>query len=183
MEGGRAGYYTMDQYREIAAYAQRRAIVLVPEIDLPGHTNAALAAYPELNRDGIAPEPYRGIQVGFSTLAVEKEITYQFVRDVLGELAELTPGPYLHVGEMRPIPPPQRNTAFLERVHTIVAKREDLPGRDEIIQQDWSPLIHPTAEKPRPKGGCWAKLIASPCHHTHEIQPRDSAGPGLGRPH
>ncbi|CAM5563068.1 hypothetical protein STENM327S_00977 [Streptomyces tendae] len=59
---------------------------------MPGHTNAALASYAELNCDGVAPPLYTGAQVGFSTLCVDKDVTYDFVDDVLGELAALTPG-------------------------------------------------------------------------------------------
>jgi hexosaminidase len=60
--------------------------------------NAALASYPELTEDGQAPELYTGIEVGFSTLSVHREVTYRFLDEVLAELAELTPGPYLHIG-------------------------------------------------------------------------------------
>ncbi len=70
----------------------------MPEIDLPGHTNAALASYPELNCDGKAPDLYTGIEVGFSSLCIDQEITYQFVDDVIREVAALTPGPFIHVG-------------------------------------------------------------------------------------
>ena len=65
---------------------------------MPGHTNAALASYAELNCDGQAPPLYTGIEVGFSSLCVDKEITYEFVDDVVRELAALTPGRYLHLG-------------------------------------------------------------------------------------
>jgi hexosaminidase len=95
---GPGGYYTKTDYREIVAYAADRFIVVVPEVDLPGHTNAALASYPELNADGVAPDRYTGIEVGFSSLAVAKDITYRFLDEVFGELAALTPGPYLHIG-------------------------------------------------------------------------------------
>ena len=71
---------------------------VVPEIDMPGHTNAALASYAELNCDGVAPPLYTGTEVGFSSLCVPKEITYDFVDDVIRELAALTPGQYLHIG-------------------------------------------------------------------------------------
>ncbi|MEV4224529.1 beta-N-acetylhexosaminidase [Nonomuraea sp. NPDC049725] len=96
--GGPGGYYTKADYREIVAHAARRHITVVPEIDVPGHTNAALASYAELNCDGVAPPLYTGVKVGFSSLCTSKEITYTFVRDVLRELAELTPGPYVHLG-------------------------------------------------------------------------------------
>ena len=56
------------------AYAQQRYIMIIPEIDLPGHTNAALASYAELNCDDVAPQLYTGTKVGFSTLCGDKEI-------------------------------------------------------------------------------------------------------------
>jgi len=96
--GGPGGYYTKAQYRDLVSYAASRQITVVPEIDMPGHTFAALASYAELNCDGVAPPLYTGIEVGLSSLCIDKEITYQFVQDVITELAELTPGPYLHLG-------------------------------------------------------------------------------------
>jgi hexosaminidase len=91
-------YYTQDDYRRIVSHAADRFVTIVPEIDLPGHTNAASVAYPELNGARKPAAPYQGMDVGFSTLAIDSERTYQFVRDVLTELAALTPGPYLHLG-------------------------------------------------------------------------------------
>ncbi|GAA1772737.1 beta-N-acetylhexosaminidase [Luedemannella helvata] len=96
--GGPGGFYTQDEYRHLVEYAAARFITVVPEIDLPGHTNAALAAYPELTRDGVAVPRYTGIEVGFSSLAADNPRTYRFLEDVFGEVAALTPGPYLHLG-------------------------------------------------------------------------------------
>ncbi|MGW8379920.1 beta-N-acetylhexosaminidase [Streptomyces sp. ODS28] len=96
--GGKGGYYTKSQYREIVRYAAERHLTVVPEIDMPGHTNAALASYAALNCDGKAPPLYTGTEVGFSSLCVKKEITYDFVDDVVREIAALTPGRYLHIG-------------------------------------------------------------------------------------
>ncbi|HEX3789036.1 MAG TPA: beta-N-acetylhexosaminidase [Pseudonocardiaceae bacterium] len=96
--GGAGGYYTQEQYQQIVAYAKAHYVTIVPEIDGPGHTNAALASYPDLNCDGVAPPLYTGIEVGFSSFCVNKDETYTFLNDVIGELARLTPGPYLHVG-------------------------------------------------------------------------------------
>ncbi|OXM61116.1 beta-N-acetylhexosaminidase [Amycolatopsis vastitatis] len=96
--GGPGGYYTQADYRTIVDYARAHYVTIVPEIDGPGHTNAALASYPALNCTGKAPPLYTGTDVGFSSLCVGKEITYTFLDNVLGELAELTPGPYLHIG-------------------------------------------------------------------------------------
>ncbi|GAA1358940.1 family 20 glycosylhydrolase [Catellatospora chokoriensis] len=96
--GGAGGYYSKAQYTDLVAYAAARHITIVPEIDMPGHTNAALASYAELNCNNTAPPLYTGTSVGFSSLCVGKEITYTFVQQVLAELAALTPGPYLHIG-------------------------------------------------------------------------------------
>jgi hexosaminidase len=92
------GYYTQAQYREIVTYAASRYITIVPEIDMPGHTNAALASYAELNCNGIARAPYHGTSVGFSSLCIDKPITWTFLKDVITQLAELTPGPWIHIG-------------------------------------------------------------------------------------
>jgi len=96
--GGKGGYYTQEQYSEIVNYAKKRYITIVPEIDMPGHTNAALASYAELNCSGKATELYTGIEVGFSSLCTKLEITYKFIDDVVRELSALTPGPYFHIG-------------------------------------------------------------------------------------
>lgn len=99
--GASGGFYTKADYARIVEEAAKRHITVVPEIDLPGHTNAALVAYPELACDDVAPEPYGGIEVGFSTLCPDdahRETVDRFLAEVLGELAEMTPGPYLHVG-------------------------------------------------------------------------------------
>ncbi|MPY79971.1 MAG: family 20 glycosylhydrolase [Actinophytocola sp.] len=96
--GGKGGFYTKQQYREIVAYAQSRGVTIVPEIDMPGHTNAALTSYAKLNCDGTAPPPYTDTKVGFSSLCIDKKVTYDFARDVITQVAEMTPGPYLHIG-------------------------------------------------------------------------------------
>jgi hexosaminidase len=132
--GGEGGFYTQEQYSDIVKYAQDRFVTIIPEIDMPGHTNAALASYPELNLNGKATELYTGIKVGFSSLATHKEITYKFVDDVVRELAALTPGPYIHIGGDE-----SHSTAiedyipFVNRVQDIViAHGKKVLGWDEI---------------------------------------------------
>ncbi|WP_285510918.1 beta-N-acetylhexosaminidase [Streptomyces sp. NBRC 14336] len=121
--GGPGGHYTKDDYREIVRYAASRHLEVVPEIDMPGHTNAALASYAELNCDGVAPPLYTGTEVGFSSLCVGKDITYDFVDDVVRELAALTPGRYLHIGGDEAHSTPHEDyVAFMERAQRIVAK-------------------------------------------------------------
>ena len=128
--GGTGGFYTQEQYGEIVKYAQDRFVTIVPEIDMPGHTNAALASYPELNCDGQAPPLYSGIDVGFSTLCVDKEITYKFITDLVKEIGAITAGPYFHVGgdEVQKLTP-QQFVAFIERVQTIVEGARQADGR------------------------------------------------------
>jgi hexosaminidase len=126
--GDAGGFYTQAQYREIVGYARERFITVVPEIDMPGHVNAALASYPELNCDGVARKPYTGTDVGFSSLCVGKEITYRFVDDVVRELAALTPGPYLHIGgDEADATPPADYRAFMNRAQEIVVRHGKTP--------------------------------------------------------
>ncbi|MEV4946000.1 beta-N-acetylhexosaminidase [Streptomyces sp. NPDC053755] len=121
--GGPGGHYTKDDYKEIVRYAASRYQEVVPEIDLPGHTNAALASYAELNCDGVAPPLYTGTAVGFSSLCVAKPVTYDFVDDVIRELAALTPGAYLHIGGDEAHSTPHEDyVAFMDRVQPIVAR-------------------------------------------------------------
>ncbi|MFB9235955.1 beta-N-acetylhexosaminidase [Plantactinospora siamensis] len=120
--GGAGGYYSAHDYRRIVAYAASRHLTVVPEIDVPGHTNAALVAYPELAPGGVAPDRYAGTDVGFSALAVDNERTYAFLADVFGELADLTPGEFLHLGGDEAFTlPPAAYARFVERVQPIIA--------------------------------------------------------------
>ena len=173
INGDPGGFYTQEQYAEIVTYAQRRYITIVPEIDLPGHTNAALASYPELNCDGKAPELYTGMEVGFSSLCIDKEITYEFLDDVIRELAAITPGPYIHIGgdEARSTPKDDY-VRFIERIEPIVTKHgKQMVGWEEAIQGDlspdvvlqyWTDIKH--AEMAVQKG---VKLLMSPASRTY----------------
>ncbi|WUT63718.1 beta-N-acetylhexosaminidase [Streptomyces sp. NBC_00683] len=119
--GGPGGHYTKSDYREILRYAASRYLEVVPEIDLPGHTNAALASYAELNCDGVAPPLYTGTAVGFSSLCVPKAVTYDFVDDVIRELAALTPGRYLHIGGDEAHSTSHEDyVAFMEKAQAVV---------------------------------------------------------------
>ena len=132
--GDKGGFYTQEQYADIVKYAAERYITIIPEIDLPGHTNAALASYPELNCNEKATELYSGTRVGFSSLCTGKEITYQFIKDVLGEIAALTPGPYLHIGgDESHVTKIEDYIPFVNRVQGIVHELgKQVIGWDEI---------------------------------------------------
>jgi hexosaminidase len=139
--GGAGGYYTQAEYADLVAYAAQRHILLIPEIDLPGHTNAALASYAELNADGVAPELYTGAKVGFSSLSIGKDITYRFVEDVVREVAALTPGPYLHIGGDEPDATSHADyLSFMNRVQAIVqAQGKQVIGWEEIANAALTP--------------------------------------------
>ena len=95
------GYYTKEQIRDVIAYAEERGITIIPEIDLPGHMQAALASYPELGCKGSEPQPYEvWTKWGISkqVLNVGSEKTMQFLEDVLSEVADLFPSEYVHIG-------------------------------------------------------------------------------------
>ncbi|MDE6802266.1 MAG: beta-N-acetylhexosaminidase [Muribaculaceae bacterium] len=83
--------YTQDEIRDIVDYAARRHVMIIPEIDMPGHAAAANRAYPEFNGGG------EGIFPDF-TFNPGKEGTYQYLSDILTEVADLFPGPYMHIG-------------------------------------------------------------------------------------
>lgn len=136
--GGAGGFYTQADYQEIVKYAADRFITIVPEIDMPGHTNAALVAYPELNCDNKARELYTGTRVGFSTFCTDKEVVYQFVDDVMKELAAITPGPYLHVGgDESHVTAKPDYIKFISRLQKIVNQYDkQLVGWDEVVLGD-----------------------------------------------
>src|SRR5256886_227609 len=133
--GDPGGFYTQDDYRAIIAYAAARYITVIPEIDMPGHTNAALASYAALNCDGVAPPRYTGTDVGFSSLCTSKEITYKFLDDVLGQLAALTPGQYLHIGgDEAQSTKPADYAAFINRAQQIVASHgKSVQGWHDVV--------------------------------------------------
>ncbi len=149
--GGKGGFYTQEQYKEIVAYAQSRFITVVPEIDLPGHTNAALVSYRDELLPGtpikieagerprpVAGQPHIGTEVGFSTLSLKKESTMKFVNDVIRELAAITPGPYFHVGgDEAAVTKKPDYIEFVNRFKEIVnANGKIMIGWEEVAQGD-----------------------------------------------
>jgi hexosaminidase len=160
--GGPGGYFTKADYSEIVEYAAQNHITVVPEIDVPGHTNAAEVSYPELNScrpdnlpshrflSGWEDEShYTGTGVGFSALCVHDEVTYEFMEDVIREISEITPGPYFHVGGDEAFQTSDEDyIMFMDRVRDMVedngktmmgwaeiAQSNPLPG---AVAQHWS---------------------------------------------
>ncbi|MBQ2121418.1 MAG: beta-N-acetylhexosaminidase, partial [Bacteroidaceae bacterium] len=92
------GYYTQKEIRAIVKYAQERHITIVPEIDMPGHMQAALAAYPELGCTGGPYEVWKMWGVSDHVLCAGNDKVLQFIDDVLNEIVALFPSEYIHVG-------------------------------------------------------------------------------------
>ncbi len=174
--GGPGGYYTTDDYAEIVDYAAQRFITVVPEIDVPGHTNAALASYPELNCDGRARPAFTDTEVGFSSLCLEKPVTYRFLAEVFAAVAAMTPGAYLHVGgdEAYTLTAAQY-PPFVERVLTMVADTGKVPvGWQEVASarlvpgtavQYWNTRAGPSQAVAAVKAG--AQVIMSPADRVY----------------
>jgi len=91
------GFYTQEQIREVVVYARDRFITVIPEIEMPGHSLAALAAYPEL---ACTPGPFETATTWgvFKDVFCPKESTFQFLENVLSEVLTLFPSPYIHIG-------------------------------------------------------------------------------------
>jgi len=171
--GEKGGFYTQVQYADIVKYAAERYITIIPEIDMPGHTNAALASYPELNCNSKATELYTGTEVGFSTLCTSKEITYQFIADVFGELAAITPGPYLHIGgDESHVTKLEDYIPFVNKVQAIVgATGKKVIGWDEIalttLQPNTFVQFWAKAENAQKGVKQGAKVIMSPAANAY----------------
>jgi hexosaminidase len=174
--GDPGGFYTQDDYKAIVAYAAARYITVVPEIDMPGHVNAALASYADLNCDGVAPPRYTGTDVGFSSLCTSKDITYKFLDDVLGQLASLTPGGYLHIGgDEAQSTKPADYAAFINRAQQIVASHgKSVQGWHDIVNatplkttvaQFWDTETTNPAVAAAAQHG--TKLVLSPANHAY----------------
>jgi len=156
--GGKGGFFTQAQYAELVAYAHSRFVMIVPEIDMPGHINSALASYGELNGGIQVPKEgrieldlsspsalgskskptqlYTGIQVGFSTLRYDKPETFKFIDDVVRELSAITPDPYFHIGgDEAHVTKKEEYIKFVNRFTEIVkANNKKMIGWEEIAQ-------------------------------------------------
>lgn len=121
------GYYTQEEIREVVEYARERFITIIPEIELPGHAQAAVAAYPELGCTGkpIKPATKWGV---FEDVFCPSETTFSFLEDVLKEVMDLFPSEYIHIGGDE-CPKTQWKTS---PVAQEVIKREGLKDEHEL---------------------------------------------------
>jgi len=171
--GAAGGFYTVADYERIVRYAADRFITIVPEIDLPGHTNAALASIPEINCDGVAREPYTGTRVGFSRVCPESDATWAFIEDVVAALAAMTPGDEIHLGgdEVRELTEEEYVT-FVRRAQGVVTaagKRyvgwDDVAGADlapGAVIQVWRPQVPSVAGHVAQAVASGAQVVLSP---------------------
>lgn len=166
--GGRGGYFTQEEYKQIVEHAQAHYINVIPEVDMPAHMNSALASYAVLNYNEEARPLYTGYEGGSSSLAIHNAVTYQFLEDTLREIAALTPGPYIHIGGDEAHSTDKSDyKIFIQRVQKIVqglgkrcigweeVSRADLLP-DTVVQYWWqAPLAQEAARRGH-------KLILSP---------------------
>ena len=174
VDGNGGGFYTQEQYKDIVAYAAQHFVTIIPEIDMPSHINAALASYPDLYCNGVGREPalYEGNEVGFSTLCRKdkksEEFTLKFVNDVVREISEMNPSPYMHIGgDEAHVTKKEDYIAFINAFKKIVeANGKHMVGWEEMAQanigagdiaQHWHSKEH--AAVAAQKG---AKILMSP---------------------
>ncbi|WP_206862032.1 family 20 glycosylhydrolase [Lysobacter changpingensis] len=124
------GFYTQDEIRDIVKYAAERYITVVPEIDLPGHAQAAIASYPEFGVTGQAPpvSPDWGIHTWLFNV---DDNTFGFLQNVLDEVMPLFPGRYVHLGG------DEAAKDQWEQSATVQAKRKSLGLKDDMQLQSW----------------------------------------------
>ena len=153
------GYYKQDEIREVVAYANARAINVIPEIEMPGHSTAAIAAYPYLTCRDTAVEVAKGWG-GFDDVFCTKDSTFTFLQDVLSEVIDLFPSPYIHIGgdecpklRWKECPVCQNTiktnnlkdefelqSYFIHRIESFLnSKGRNLIGWDEILEGGLSP--------------------------------------------
>ncbi|GAA3509071.1 family 20 glycosylhydrolase [Georgenia daeguensis] len=174
--GGQAGFLTRADWEDLLEHAAARRVTLVPEIDVPGHVNAALHAYGELTPSGEPAPVVTGAHVGFSKITLNEPATLPFVRDVFTELAELTPGPYVHGGgdEVDTITE-QDYADFVGALGEVVAgtgktlvvwqeaAAADLP--EGTVVQLWASTLDPSGV--REAAGRGHDVIMSPSNHVY----------------
>ncbi len=189
MSGGSGGYLSIADYAHLQDYAIARHVVILPELDFPGHTHAALMAYPEISPDDKVREPYLGGEVGFSAVDLHSDASWNFIEDVVGSLARRTLGPRIHLGGDEALTLTRDEyVVFVERLGRVAASHgkelvmwQEAAGADlppGSLVQFWDPRLdekHLSSAAEDPD----VKFIASPGNHTyldHRHTPGDPYG-------
>jgi hexosaminidase len=154
------GFYTQEEVKDIVAYAKSKFVTIIPEIEMPGHSLAALAAYPELSCTGGPFEVGTKWGVFPDVYCAGKEATFNFLEDVLSEVIDLFPGTYIHIGgdecpkdRWQKCPDCQRRikeeglkdekelqSYFISRIEKfLISKNRRLIGWDEILEGGLAP--------------------------------------------
>lgn len=189
-DGGPGGFLNFDDYEEIQVYAALHGMTVIPEIDLPGHTNALLVAFPEASPDGKPREPYAGIEVGFSWVHLTSDDTWAILDDIVASLARRTHGEYLHLGgdEVLKVERPEYEE-FMTRLGKLVTKHgkkmvawHEVAGselQDDTQVQFWTANFNleklaTIADNPN------VQVIASPAPHVYlDLKPVEDFPLGL----
>ena len=153
------GFYSVDEVRRIVAYAARRHIIVVPEIEVPGHASAALAAYPELSASGLPRDVPLDWGVADGVLSIGRASVRRFTTDVLATLTQLFPGPWIHWGGDETFRSPwMRNAESLAWMKSVKASTAD-----QALAAFWSDLARRTLAAGRvPLGWDETALFALP---------------------
>lgn len=136
------GYYTQEDVREVVEYARERFVTVVPEIEMPGHSQAAIAAYPFLGNSGDTIKPWSTWGVSAYILN-PSDTTIRFMQDVLTEVMGLFPGPYIHVGGDEAIKPQWKSSPRAQaKIRALGIAPDDPndkrePDRAENELQSW----------------------------------------------
>jgi hexosaminidase len=154
------GFYTQEEVKDIVAYARSKFVTIIPEIEMPGHSLAALTAYPELSCTGGPFEVGTKWGVFSDVYCAGKESTFKFLEDVLTEVIDLFPGTYIHIGgdecpkdRWRKCPDCQKRikeeglkdekelqSYFISRMEKfLISKNRKLIGWDEILEGGLAP--------------------------------------------
>ena len=186
VDGGRAGFYTAADYAHLQAYAGARGITVIPEIDMPGHVNAAQHAYGELTPSGEPLPAYTGTDVGFSRLHPDLPATLPFVRDVVTDVAAMTRGPYLHIGgdEALTMTRPEYSRTVSAIAEQVRVAGKTLVGWQEITQTPLAPgtivqFWDPRADTSDVVDAAWqgARVVLSPAQHVYLDMKYDGDSP------
>ncbi len=129
------GFYTQEQAKEIVAYAAQRYITVIPEIDLPGHMQAALAAYPHLGCTGGPYEVWKQWGISDNVLCAGNDSTLTFIEDVLTEVMDIFPSTYIHIGgDECPKTQWEKCPKCQARIKSLGLKSDDKHSKEERLQ-------------------------------------------------